>query len=125
MSVIVIREWEAHGVKCRIGGGLVPCGYVLAGPAAAGWQNELGDCDLEAHGGITYGPDKEGWVGFDAGHAGDLWQPAEWMPERMRQGVELACRFEGDPWGRRWTLDSLIAETERLAAQVAQRLRPA
>jgi hypothetical protein len=97
--------------------------------------------DLDVHGGLTYGPDADGWVGFDTSHAGDDWpneeiakyvqprsQPAwdyflrmqnivgedAWPPSRLSHRME-------PQWGRSWTMERLAAEVETLALQVVAR----
>lgn len=45
-------------------------------PAGHPWQRldlQMGAVDVDVHGGITYGPDPDGWVGFDTLHSGDYW----------------------------------------------------
>lgn len=78
---------------------------------------------IEAHGGLTYGVDEGGWIGFDFAHAGDTCildgevqtdyggvNNTEWTPEdvaaecrkvaRQVEGVgELFERFEDIGWG--------------------------
>lgn len=104
-----VAEWEHQGVKCAAcanpagtlnGYALVPDGNPL------GTKNlQWGEDGLDVHGGITYGPTKTdgGWlIGWDTLHLGDF------MP------------FSPDPKGRRWTLDDVIEETNRLAEQIKE-----
>lgn len=103
--------------------------------------------DLQVHGSLTYGPDEQGWVGFDTGHAGDDWSDAElerhlntaenhqvWL--QLQRMWEMVGRDSWPPgrvsrsgpplrWDRDWTIELLIEETEALAAQVYERLRGA
>lgn len=44
------------------------CGYILVSSDSTGEM--MDDLDIIAHGGITY--DREGWLGFDCAHYGDL-----------------------------------------------------
>jgi hypothetical protein len=97
-----LRTWVAHGLRCAI----VPApfdgainGYVLAGPSFTLEMAEL----VEVHGGITYGPGP--WVGFDTLHGGDVWPGS-------------SMRYEHVSWARHWTEADVVAETERLAAEV-------
>lgn len=47
------------------------CGYVRL-PADHPWRAmEAGDIPADVHGGITYGPDDDGWIGFDTMHGED------------------------------------------------------
>lgn len=97
--------------------------------------------DIEAHGGLTYGPDEEGWIGFDTGHAWDDW-PNEtlreillpdnediWLHFREMQLIVGEHMYpagrmsKGDSWYIAWTLDRLEAAVNDLAAQVYARLK--
>jgi hypothetical protein len=61
---------------------------------------------IDVHGGITYPPDAENWIGFDTNHADD----------------ELINPRTGEIFihGVHWTLDMVIAETKKLAKQAAE-----
>ena len=54
----------------------------------------------DVHGGVTYGPDDDRWIGFDTSHFGD----------------EIA----GIRSGRHWTTDAVASEAKRLAVQVKE-----
>lgn len=81
-------------------------GYVLL-PEGHPWRGlELQGSDYakgpDAHGGVTFGPTKEGWIGFDTLHACDYWP--------------------GDPYGpaldkKQWDAEMVKVETLRLAEQ--------
>lgn len=98
--------------------------------------------DIEIHGGLTYGPDDEGWLGFDTGHAGDDWSDEEirrWLEPANREAflsfreIQLLIGPDMYPPGRAvrsrprapydidWTMDRLEQETDHLAAQIDQR----
>src|SRR5664279_3769847 len=72
------HRWEAHGIDCALAcGGMGVCGYTWL-PAGTGLRRSadvLGyeGIPVDVHGGLTYGPDDAGWIGFDTGHAWDLW----------------------------------------------------
>jgi len=84
---------------------------------------------LSVHGGITYGPDENGWVGFDCGHArdvnlnenGQLWGTMhvelghEPLVLKQRGSIE-ACEAAGDCFV--WRLADVKQEAERLADQL-------
>ena len=85
---------------------------------------------IEAHGGVTYGPDADGWVGFDTAHAGDLCLNEDGEPwgtmyvEHGREPTELrrygsveACERASDC--NVWRLKDVREETERLAEQLS------
>lgn len=95
-----LRTWVAHGLRCA----LLPAplygainGYVQV-PSIDWAQVE----QVEVHGGVTYGPDTDGWIGFDTLHSGDNWPEA---PDHW-----------GGPGSRTWTEEGVAAETERFAS---------
>lgn len=96
-----IRTWVASGLRCALVRaplwGAIN-GYVRVPSIQPGQQDEV-----EVHGGVTFGPDRDGWIGFDTLHGGDIWPDAP------------SSRAERD-WGRTWTEDQVAAETERMAA---------
>lgn len=112
----LLRLWEAHGRWCAIV--LSPsrgcCGYVSAS------IDERVDFDeVPAPGGLTWRD--EGWVGFDTGHAWDLWLDPE-VPEAPhdREMREMGLRptsdlalIGGDP--QVWTIEKMQAAVEALA----------
>lgn len=77
-------------------------------PADHPWrQLNADDIPVDVHGGITYGPDSDGWIGFDTMHAGDMidmwhrpegFQPIEgkiWSPSRARlETIRLALAVD-------------------------------
>lgn len=98
-----IRTWVSSGFRCA----LVQAplwgainGYVRV-PSIEQEQAE----QVDVHGGVTYGVDQDGWIGFDTLHAGDLW------PDDPSSRRDV-----GREWGRTWTEDQVAAETERMAA---------
>lgn len=111
-----VSEWEHASLRCRIGGGQCPCGYVQVPELLRGCL----DVDtLSVHGGITYGHDADGWIGFDTSHAGDVWDDPSWMPPSMRETISIDRRCRPSGGGEtRWTLNRLVAETEQLADQI-------
>lgn len=64
------------------------------------------DEQVQVHGGLTYGIDPEGWIGFDTAHLGDIW-PGSYDLDYPGVAQEM------------WTIDRVEAETRRLARQVA------
>jgi hypothetical protein len=75
------------------------CGYVkvLGSLSSVQWRQdydhgsgELVPVDVDVHGGITYGLDDEGWVGFDDAHATRLVdvRDAETAAEAVREETE-------------------------------------
>ena len=89
---------------------------------------------VQAPGGWTYGPDEEGWIGFDTAHAGDVWDPVVARDMLRRFSLMEAQRTEnyvglideyfpfvpsGYGWDRYWTPGRLVAELERIAEEFA------
>lgn len=145
-----LRVWHAYGLPCGLAAGFTGVnGYVWL-PEGHPWRAldlQSGDDDdahgvplPEVHGGVTFGPHVTGWIGFDTGHAFDVWtrqeQDALWevVPERVRESWAYmrsvedreGLRMPGSPgasgrpeWDTYWTVDLVVAETEELAAQAA------
>lgn len=63
--------------------------------------------DVDVSGGITYGVDSGGWIGFDTLHAGDYWPGSMFGPD------------EGD---KHWTPEMVADEARSLARQAAAAL---
>lgn len=113
----IVKEWTHHGIDCKI----VKidlghyCGYVKA-PNPDELDMAHGYPDLDAHGGITYGPDNDGWVGFDTAHAwdvcvdenGELFGTMEPMYDK---GCEASIV---------WTPESVEEEVEQVAEQLSE-----
>lgn len=84
------------------------CGYVQTG-LRFGYTDlpyNGGRSLIEVHGGVTYGVDSEGWIGFDCAHAGDTC---------VEDGSEHG---EDDSLRKVWTVDKVKSETEKLADQL-------
>ena len=61
----------------------------------------------EVHGGVTYGPTEDGWIGFDTLHGGDNW------PGSPRYGGRTE-------WDIDWTAERVADEARHLARQIAE-----
>ena len=93
-----------------------------------GWigEEELAE-SFDVHGGITYGPDEDGWIGFDTGHAGDIW-PAEFIREHLpREEMPFYDFYEFErqhpsAWTNVWTPQKMHDEVCYLARQVSRHL---
>lgn len=124
-----VSYFRAYGVFCAMVAAIGVNGYVQL-PLFHPWRPldlQVGDGSIvEVHGGITYGPDDEGWIGFDTCHAGDRWNKesyeafgygAEWC-----RGQELLFEnqaFYGVFQENHWTVIRVRMETTELARQVA------
>ena len=85
-------------------------------PWSTGWPKDddgwYVDDIIDVHGGVTYR--QFPWLGFDTVHAWDIW-PDEYNPGGVRMG------FAGHPdWNIKWTVEKVIDEVKKLAAQIAQ-----
>jgi len=112
------KEFTYKGRRCKIvrDSGLGHyCGYIRTGLRGNinSVENKLYRL-IDVHGGITYGVDEEGWVGFDTAHARDINKDEEgnitnqdalydeddekstiWTPEIVREEIEdLADQWE-------------------------------
>lgn len=130
LAAEAMEVWEHAGLRCAI----VPNrhlgmfnGYVRLPEDHPGRHGTYDQIDVDVHGGLTYGPDPDGWVGFDTGHFGDFWAPDDLMgyldESSMRYfgagGIgRYAARGE-EPLQRQWTIPRLRTEVEQLATQLA------
>lgn len=108
------------------------CGYVGVAPGHPWHEQDFMDIDAEVHGGPTYsaacwgdpphgichvpaegGHDARWWIGFDCNHAWDL------APGYFARNPEFSP-FDGEVYR---TLSYVRSETNRLAAQAAERER--
>lgn len=124
------REWEAHGLACRVHWRRplgFRCGYVRIPEGhplyRQHWTMENSPTErLAVHGGVNHSGELDGadgwWVGFDCAHAFDGFEPEG--PPSLRRLRETILGF-GD---HHWTLEEVVAETERLAEQVAAMALP-
>jgi hypothetical protein len=62
---------------------------------------------VECHGGLTYGVDEDGWVGFDCAHAGDVCI-LDGEEQTDHPGVDM----------REWHVDDVAAECRKVARQI-------
>jgi hypothetical protein len=95
---------------------------------------------VEVHGGLTYGPDEDRWIGFDTNHAWDDWSDAElermFKVEHPEAWANLNHYWEvlghdswppgriggkyksNDPWAISWTEALMDTEVNSLAEQI-------
>lgn len=119
------RSGVRYGIAASRYGG---CGYARLPEALRGRWMDFHDVPLEAHWGLTYGPDGGGWVGFDTAHAGDCWDADELyglLDAEQREYAD-AVRASG-LWPLRlgseapnWTVARLWDATEQLADRVIE-----
>jgi len=117
----VLKEWEVEGLLCLVlKGPLSINGYVVVGsghpfygtayshcPQDCGedWCNHSPESVIDVHGGLTFRHlGKNGWIfGFDTAHY-------------MDHIPGLASFSEG----KKWTIDQVAIEVERMAEQLAR-----
>lgn len=124
----LLEEWEIYGIQCRIvwGAGPWACGYCQLPEEYEGQQletfNDVNDAfDVNVHGDLTYGPDEDGWIGFDTAHAYDFWPDEELEGHNYSNAyVPLRNLIKADPNRRTWTREAMRAEVNDLAAQLAK-----
>lgn len=108
----VLSAWTHHsGMECRTVEMSLPrrgvskpayyCGYVKTRFDASVPKADRPDAadlddEVEVHGGITYGPDEEGWVGFDLCHAFDVCvdEDGEPLPGSMTVGTRVGMETQ-------------------------------
>jgi hypothetical protein len=78
-------------------------------------------------GGLTYGPDKAGWVGFDTGHGWDTWLDPDKPEDRLEHshrehGISLADirGLLASPDDPVWTIEKVLEAVEQLAADILE-----
>jgi hypothetical protein len=106
---LVIEQFKHAGLDCKIINQELGhwCGYVQI-PDALGpvrWtsdydskHDEVLEAEVEVWGGVTYGPDEDGWVGFDDAHSRSL------VDQREQNSSKSAVK----------------EETQRLAEQIVE-----
>lgn len=78
---------------------------------------------IPAPGGLTYGPDRAGWVGFDTGHAWDVWLDPDKPEDRYEQthrevGLPMIQHEHVRPDDPVWTIEKVRDHVEALALNV-------
>lgn len=104
------RRWSHAGLDCAMVDSNIGFvnGYVRLpeGHVARSATYDQINRTVSIHGGLTYGVDADGWVGFDTGHGGDYWP-----------GMDP--KYFYGPAERTWDMERLTAEVESLASQLA------
>lgn len=115
------EEWEAHGLRCAMRRSPMGTlnGYARLPLDHPCFGKHYDDIDVDVHGGLTYGCDSYGWVGFDTMHFGDVWDAADVEGERYEAYVNLIASAPGGA-GEKWTVEKLKNEVELLAEQLAK-----
>lgn len=137
----VEREWTCEGLQCAVvqaREAMHRCGYVRVPPTHPMFGKHYDAVDVDVHGGLTFNklepctthPDGQGWwFGFDCAHAGDAHidpnvDITKVESEESRRTIEghkemhINYGLDGHP-EHYWTEPEVVAETERLAQQLA------
>lgn len=121
-----VEEWEGDGISCVIRPGFCSLnGYVRLPQSLRDWWSDSNEAAvvLDAHMSLNYGPDEDGWVGFDTAHYCDYWAADDLIGLVDDEGMMTAASFarinHQVAGARRWTRLLLRAEVDMLAAQVA------
>ncbi len=114
-----VEEWTAHGQRCLIMSGPFNLNGYVQLPAFLR-SNGL-TAPVRVHGGLSYGPDAHGWVGFHTLHGGDYW-PIDDIIEYLGPVHRTMAAEQQANGTNRWNLARLRAEVERLAEQIAQQV---
>jgi len=102
-GVPIVKEWTCQGFTCRvIHTRMSYCGYVGVSNKHSVLK-DIGEDDIDVHGGLTFKEKIEGivWFGFDCAHAGD----------EIILGSKIVQ-------GHHWTLDEVVEETNFMARQL-------
>lgn len=103
----VLRSGIESGIEWVVRQGPLSVNGYAQIPVSHPWRNitdiQFAGDPTDVHGGITYGMDAQGWIGFDTAHYGD--QVDEYL-----LGAE----------GRIWTVEDVAAEARSLATQIAE-----
>jgi len=86
------------------------CGYVQTNFGTSWGYGDIRGCMdglVECHGGLTYGVDERGYVGFDCAHAGDVCI----VDGEVVTDHEMSTRQE-------WTVDDVAAECRKVCRQI-------
>jgi hypothetical protein len=135
----VEKEWEHAGLLCAVVQGREGsnrCGYVRVPPTHPHYKKDYNDVDVDVHGGLTFAAiepcveHEDGigwWFGFDCAHCYDASIDPQFnqsWSDSTKQVWEIHQRYliSGEHF---WSHEEVVAETERLAAQLAAQPSPA
>lgn len=100
-------DWGTFNGYARI-----PVGHPWRAQPEGEYLDGLAD-PPQVHGGVTYGPDEHGWIGFDTAHIGDE------VPVFAVLGLP-----QPHPKPHRWTIAEVENECTALADQIAGAMKP-
>lgn len=95
------------------------CGYVQTNMANDGDVDRAAVADdVDAHGGLTYGPDQTGWVGFDVAKDGDISLTEEGNPLDSTDSERISLWTSNSHETTPWQPDDVVLECRQIAEQV-------
>jgi hypothetical protein len=136
------REWKHAGLSCAVvlaREAAHRCGYVRVPPGHAAHGKQYDAVDVDVHGGLTFAeleecndhPDGQGWwFGFDCAHCFDaMYDPNARFEDLQTEEARAVLKIHRDmdrTYSTReqehyWTEAEVVAETERLADQLAEK----
>jgi hypothetical protein len=118
---MLVRTWTHEGIECAMARSPMVGvnGYVRVPEGIELPYDEYRLIDLDVHGGITCGPDLDGWIGFDTGHGFDVWLDPDVPEDRLHRTMrESGIDDPMDEFTQVWTLEKLEVEVNNLAVQI-------
>lgn len=122
----LLDVWEHEGFNCAMIKGFLGCnGYVQLPKEFHSKRLLDDDIRVDVHGGLTYGMDESGWVGFDTGHSSDVWMDPDvgdfefdtTMTKLKLKSHKL--KYDLKDYSTVWTTEKLKKEINDLAEQLA------
>lgn len=108
-EIETVEEWTHNGVLCKIN--KHPLGHYTGYVKTYHYESETyPSLPYNVHGGLTYGPDEDGWIGFDCAHFGDTCIDED--------GEMWGHTFPRSSYEKIWKLNDVKEETEYLAEQI-------
>jgi len=127
--ITLVKDWMYKNLRCMVVLRRTSimewyCGYVAVPSGHPDWGKGYEEVDVEVHGGLTFsGQGKPGslwedkqlwWFGFDCAHAEDNFYRDDYLSARP----ELEPIVRG---ARKWKVEEVVEETEKLAEQLYAR----
>jgi hypothetical protein len=115
MKTEIVRQGSHQGLQYKVVETDMGhfCGYVRTSFGASfGYDDFQGypDALVSVHGGLTYGVDEDGWVGFDCAHAGDV----------CVSDGDVKANYAFNDHKKVWTPKDVEEECKRLTEQFAE-----
>ncbi|MFC6953742.1 hypothetical protein [Halorubellus litoreus] len=117
LQTVVFRVRDSH----YVGYVKAPDALIEAYPAPADdgvYDVRSLESMVDVHGGLTYGPDEDGWVGFDCAHSGDMCvdENGTPLPNNIEADLRAAMNdYDRKEWATDWWPEDVVEECDRLA----------